>query len=147
TANQVGAGRQGIDSINLHSIGDVRTLTLLDGRRIGGMINTSVVDVSELPQQLVSRVDIVTGGASASYGSDALSGVVNYVLDTKFTGFKAEASAGTTNYNDNDNYKGSLTFGTTFADGRGHFIASGEYSDDEGLLVGKRPWNNYGYGF
>jgi iron complex outermembrane recepter protein len=77
TANSVGAGRQGIDSINLHNIGDLRTLTLLDGRRIGGMINTGVVDVSELPQQLVSRVDIVTGGASASYGSDALSGVVN----------------------------------------------------------------------
>jgi len=55
-----------------------------------------VVDVSELPQQLISRVDVVTGGASASYGSDALSGVVNFVLDTKFTGLKGDFSAGQT---------------------------------------------------
>ena len=66
TVAQVGAGRQGINSINLRGIGDVRTLTLLDGRRVGGMINTGAVDVSSLPQQLISRVDVVTGGASAS---------------------------------------------------------------------------------
>lgn len=81
TVAQVGAGHQGINSMNLRGIGDVRTLTLLDGRRVGGMINTGAVDVSSLPQQLITRVDVVTGGASASYGSDALSGVVNFALD------------------------------------------------------------------
>ncbi|MCI4588468.1 TonB-dependent receptor plug domain-containing protein, partial [Escherichia coli] len=75
TSNSVGAGRQGVNSLNLRGIGDIRTLTLLDGRRVGGMLNNGVVDISELPQQLISRVDVVTGGASASYGSDALSGV------------------------------------------------------------------------
>src|SRR5581483_4143587 len=128
TANSVGAGRQGIDSINLHNIGDVRTLTLLDGRRIGGMINTGVVDASELPQQLISRVDIVTGGASASYGSDALSGVVNYVLDTKFTGVKADISGGETTYGDDRNWQAQLSYGVGFANDRGHLLLSGEAS-------------------
>lgn len=143
----VTSGTQAVNGLNIGGLGVSRTLTLVNGQRMVGSTLEGTVDVSELPQQLITRVDIVTGGASASYGSDALTGVVNFVLDTKFTGVKAEVSGGTTNYDDNDNYKGSLTFGTTFADGRGHFIASGEYSDDEGLLVAKRPWNNHGYGF
>ena len=125
TNTQVGAGRQGINSLNLRGIGDVRTLTLLDGRRVGGMINNGVVDVSQLPQQLIARVDVVTGGASASYGSDALSGVVNFVLDTKFTGLKGEIVGGQTTYNDNRNWKAALSYGASFADGRGHFLLRG----------------------
>ncbi len=143
----VTSGTQAVNGLNIGGLGVTRTLTLVNGQRTVGSTLEGTVDVSELPQQLITRVDVVTGGASASYGSDALTGVVNFVLDTKFTGFKAEASGGTTNYSDNDNWKGSLTFGTGFADGRGHIIVSGEASDDEGLLVAKRPWNNYGYGF
>lgn len=143
----VTSGTQAVNGLNIGGLGVTRTLTLVNGQRTVGSTLEGTVDVSELPQQLITRVDVVTGGASASYGSDALTGVVNFVLDTKFTGFKAEASAGTTNYSDNDNWKGSLTYGTTFAGGRGHFIVSGEASDDEGLLVAKRPWNNHGYGF
>ena len=143
----VTSGTQAVNGLNIGGLGVSRTLTLVNGQRTVGSTLEGTVDVSELPQQLITRVDVVTGGASASYGSDALTGVVNFVLDTKFTGFKAEASAGTTNYHDNDNWKASMTFGTTFAEGRGHFIVSGEASDDEGLLVAKRPWNNYGYGF
>jgi len=143
----VTSGTQAVNGLNIGGLGVSRTLTLVNGQRMVGSTLEGTVDVSELPQQLITRVDVVTGGASASYGSDALTGVVNFVLDTKFTGVKAEVSAGTTNYNDNDNYKASLTFGTTFADNRGHLILSGEYSDDEGLLVAKRPWNNHGYGF
>lgn len=143
----VTSGTQSVNGLNIGGLGVTRTLTLVNGQRMVGSTLEGVVDVSELPQQLITRVDVVTGGASASYGSDALTGVVNFVLDTKFTGFKAEASAGQTNYSDNDNWKGSLTYGTTFAEGRGHLILSGEASDDEGLLVAKRPWNNHGYGF
>lgn len=143
----VTSGTQAVNGLNIGGLGVSRTLTLVNGQRTVGSTLEGTVDVSELPQQLISRVDVVTGGASASYGSDALTGVVNFVLDTKFTGVKAEVSAGRTNYNDNDNWKASLTFGSEFAEGRGHFIASGEMSDDQGLLVAKRPWNNYGYGF
>jgi outer membrane receptor protein involved in Fe transport len=148
TTNSVGNGRQGVNSLNLHSIGDVRTLTLLDGRRVGGMINTGVVDVSELPQQLISRVDVVTGGASASYGSDALSGVVNFVLDSKFTGFKGEASAGETTYGDNKGWQVALSYGAGFANDRGHFLLSGEASHDDGILdPSNRPWVKPGWSF
>ena len=148
TTNQVGAGRQGINSLNLRNLGDVRTLTLLDGRRVGGMINTGVVDVSELPQQLISRVDVVTGGASASYGSDALSGVVNFVLDTKFTGFKGDFSGGETTYGDDQSWKADLSYGTGFANDRGHFLLSGEASKENGVYnPSNRPWTKAGWAF
>jgi outer membrane receptor protein involved in Fe transport len=112
------------------------------------MVNNGVVDVSELPQQLISRVDVVTGGASASYGSDALSGVVNFVLDTKFTGIKGEASGGVTTYGDNRNWKAALTYGTSFAGGRGHFLLSGEISHEDGIYdPSNRPWTEAGWAF
>ncbi|MES2255453.1 MAG: TonB-dependent receptor [Pseudomonadota bacterium] len=148
TSTQVGAGRQGINSLNLRGIGDVRTLTLLDGRRVGGMINTGVVDVSELPQQLISRVDVVTGGASASYGSDALSGVVNFVLDTKFTGLKGDFSGGETTYGDDRQWKADLSYGVGFANDRGHFLLSGEASREDGIYnPGNRDWATAGWAF
>ncbi|MES2255382.1 MAG: TonB-dependent receptor [Pseudomonadota bacterium] len=148
TTNSVGAGRQGINSLNLRGIGDIRTLTLLDGRRVGGMINNGVVDVSELPQQLISRVDVVTGGASASYGSDALSGVVNFVLDTKFTGLKGDISGGQTEYGDDRQWKADLSFGTGFANDRGHFLISGEASRENGVYnPSNRPWTKAGWAF
>ncbi|MEI9890852.1 MAG: TonB-dependent receptor, partial [Caulobacteraceae bacterium] len=148
TVTSVGAGRQGVNSLNLHNIGDIRTLTLLDGRRVGGAINDGVVDVSQLPQQLISRVDVVTGGASASYGSDALSGVVNFVLDTKFTGVKGEVSGGATTYGDDKNYKVELSAGTGFAGGRGHFLISGQTSHEDGVYdPSNRPWTKPGWAY
>ena len=148
TVAQVGAGRQGINSINLRGIGDVRTLTLLDGRRVGGMVNTGAVDVSSLPQQLISRVDVVTGGASASYGSDALSGVVNFVLDTKYTGFKGQVSGGATTYGDNRNWEVQLTWGTSFGGGRGHVLLSGEIAHEDGIYnADNRRWTQAGWAY
>jgi outer membrane receptor protein involved in Fe transport len=148
TSNNVGQGRQGINGANLRGIGLVRTLTLLDGRRVGGATSDGVVDISELPQQLVKRVDVVTGGASASYGSDALSGVVNFVLDTKFTGLKGEIVGGQTTYNDNRNWKAALSYGASFADGRGHFLLSGEASHEDGIYrPGNRGWTKANWGF
>jgi outer membrane receptor protein involved in Fe transport len=148
TSQMVGQARQGVNSLNLHNIGDVRTLTLLDGRRVGGTINDGVVDVSELPQQLISRVDVVTGGASASYGSDALAGVVNFVLDTKFTGVKGEISGGETTYSDDKNYKLELSAGTGFAGGRGHFLISGLTSHEDGVYnPSNRAWTKASWAY
>ena len=148
TVNSVGAGRQGINSLNLHNIGDIRTLTLLDGRRVGGMLNNGVVDASELPQQLISRVDVVTGGASASYGSDALSGVVNFVLDTRFTGLKGEFSGGQTTYGDDRSWQADLSYGAGFANDRGHFLLSGEASKENGIYnPSNRPWTKPGWAY
>ena len=148
TVAQVGAGRQGINAINLRGIGVVRTLTLLNGRRVAGMANDGTVDVGQLPQLLVNRVDVVTGGASASYGSDALSGVVNFVLDTKFTGLKGEVNGGVTTYGDNRTYRVALAWGTGFAGGRGHILLSGEIAREDGIYdPSNRDWTKAGWAF
>jgi iron complex outermembrane receptor protein len=80
---------QGLSSFSLRGLQPIRTLTLLDGQRVVGANVTGVPDVSMFPQLLVKRVDVVNGGASATYGSDAVGGVVNFITDTRFTGFKA----------------------------------------------------------
>jgi iron complex outermembrane receptor protein len=94
TASAAGAGGAGASSLNLRGLGTVRTLVLINGERTVGSLITGVVDVGTIPQQLITRVDVVTGGASAAYGSDALAGVVNFIIDNNFTGFKARSPAG-----------------------------------------------------
>jgi outer membrane receptor protein involved in Fe transport len=137
----LGSGTGGIASMNLRALGPGRVLVLIDGQRTVGSSITGLVDVSNIPQRLISRVDIVTGGASAVYGSDAVSGVVNFVLDKKFTGIKGEVSAGTTRYWDNKNYKVSLTGGFEFAGGRGHLLVSAEQYQNFGARGYKRPYH------
>ena len=94
--------------LNLRGLGTQRTLVLLDGRRVVSASSAGSVDVALLPEALISSVEVVTGGASAAYGSDAVAGVVNFRLDTKFTGLKGSVQFGETDYSDNQNYKASL---------------------------------------
>lgn len=122
----------GINSLNLRSLGPNRTLVLLDGHRVPAVSAAGIVDVNTLPQGLVQRVDVVTGGASSVYGSDAVAGVVNFVLDNKFVGIKGSASGGITDYGDGKNYTVDLTGGFKFADDRGRIFLSGQRSDDQG---------------
>jgi len=143
-AATVTSGRAAVNALNLRGLGTERTLVLLDGKRVVGGIITGVADVSEFPQQLISRVDVVTGGASSAYGSDAVSGVVNFVLDKEYQGVKGEVSGGITTYGDNANYKMTLTAGTGFANDRGHLLLSGEKAHDDGILVPDRAWNRTG---
>jgi outer membrane receptor protein involved in Fe transport len=128
-------------------LGAIRTLTLVNGQRVVGDISTGIVDVSQLPQQLIQRVDTVFGGASAVYGSDALTGVVNIVLDSKYTGIKGDFSAGQTAYGDDKSWKGNLTAGMEFLGGRGHIVVSGEAAGNDGILAGEnqRSWDKQGY--
>src|SRR5690349_18031124 len=95
------SGQQGLSSFSLRGLGTIRTLTLLDGQRVVPANVTGVPDISLFPQLLVERVDVVTGGASASYGSDAVGGVVNFITNKKFEGFKANVLTGVTTYVDN----------------------------------------------
>ena len=138
-------GQAGLNTLNLRGLGGNRTLVLLDGQRSVPSTITGLVDVNDFPQQLVSRVDIVTGGASAAYGSDALSGVVNFVLNKDFTGIKGEVSGGLTTYGDDPAAKVALSGGTDFANGRGHVLASGEWSRRWGIFGVPREWNNEGW--
>lgn len=139
------AGTSGLNTINLRGLGTSRTLVLLNGQRSVGSALGGQVDVNTFPQGLISGVEVVTGGASAAYGSDAVSGVVNFILDEDYTGLKASAEAGITTYGDAPNHRYDLTFGTPFADGRGHILLNGEIAVREGLNGVPRDWNDRGW--
>lgn len=130
------AGTNGQSLLNLRGLGVNRTLVLLDGERLGTTNVSDSVDINIIPQSLLKRVDIVTGGASASYGSDAVAGVVNFVIDSNFQGFKADVSAGTTTYHDATNGKVSLAFGHAFGD-NARFVGGFDYFRVGG--VGQAP--------
>jgi iron complex outermembrane recepter protein len=141
TAGSSVAGTAGESFVNLRGLGANRTLVLVDGVRIVPSNSIGDVDISLLPQSLVSRVDVVTGGASAVYGSDAVAGVANFVLDTKFTGFKGNAEVGETERSDGRNAKVTLTYGTHLSD-RLRVLFSADYNRDEGVPPNSRSWAN-----
>ena len=149
-AVSISAGTSGVNALNLRGLGTGRTLVLLDGQRSVGAYLTGAVDINSFPQQLIQRVEVVTGGASAVYGSDAVGGVANFILDKTFTGVKGEVSGGVTSYGDDRNYKLNLAAGFPFAGGRGHVLMSGEVVDKDGVVngsggIGKRDWNAQGW--
>ncbi|TCM04544.1 TonB-dependent receptor [Sphingomonas sp. PP-CC-3G-468] len=124
---------QGGAYLNLRNLGPTRTLTLFDGRRFIPNDGSGQVDTNLFPQALVERVEVVTGGASAAYGSDAVGGVVNFIINKKFTGLTGTIQGGVTTYGDNAEQKYELAYGTPFAGGRGHFLVSGEFFRNEGV--------------
>ncbi|WP_116091804.1 TonB-dependent receptor domain-containing protein [Sphingomonas crusticola] len=129
SAGNVTQGDAALSTINLRNLGIARTLILFDGQRVvSSNILSGGVDLTTIPSQLVKRVDVVTGGASAAYGSDAVSGVVNLILDRKFTGLKADVAYGNSTTVSYPQTKVAVTAGHDFASGRGHVIVSGEYS-------------------
>lgn len=133
----------GLNLMNLRGLTPTRTLVLLDGQRVVASTILGGVDVNNLPTALVERIDVVTGGASAAYGSDAVAGVVNYVVDKDFTGFKTSVTGGTTTRWDGETLNADLSFGLPFAGGRGHVLASIDYGYSEGidrLDPSKRKW-------
>ena len=139
------SGQAGINALNLRNIGEIRTLVLLDGRRSVASTITGLVDVNTIPQSLVKSVEIVTGGASAAYGSDAVAGVVNFILDKKYEGIKLTADSGVTTYGDGGNYSFGLAAGKSFAGGRGHILLSAEIEHRTGIFEVDRAWNATGY--
>lgn len=128
-----GTRHGGQNFLDLRSLGNDRTLILLDGRRLTPTGPDNLIDTNLIPQGLVQRVDVVTGGASAAYGSDAVAGVVNFVLDTHFTGLKVDLTSGISQRGDNSEHKVSVTAGTSLLDDRLHVIAAGEYYDNDGV--------------
>jgi outer membrane receptor protein involved in Fe transport len=142
---QISAGTAGVNALNLRGLGTARTLVLLDGQRSVGSTLGALVDVNTFPQGLIKSVEIVTGGASAAYGSDAVSGVVNFILDKEYKGIKGVAEYGITTYGDAPSYRFNLTAGTAFAGGRGHLLLNGELAVKEGLHGVPRDWNNLGW--
>ena len=127
--------------VDLRGLGVVRTLALVDGRRFLPSTTSGTVDLSNIPQLLVDRVEVVTGGVSAQYGSDAVAGVVNLILDTRMEGLRGQANGGISQEGDGAEYQFSLAGGTPFAGGRGRFIAGAEFRKVEPIYsIYSRDW-------
>ena len=136
-----GTDRSGVASVALRGLGVSRTLTLLDGKRmVSSRTGRSNVDLSTIPVDFIERIEVITGGASAIYGSDALAGVINIITRTDFEGVRLRARAESTQEGGEDNYSVGLTMGSAFADGRGHAMFSASYFDREVLWSKDRHW-------
>ena len=133
----------GLELANLRGLGAVRTLVLVNGRRhVPGSAGESAVDLSMIPASLVERVEIVTGGASAIYGADAVTGVVNFIMRQDFTGVEVDVSAGQTAESDGKQKDVKLTFGENFANDKANATLHLNYSDRDELLMSARDYAN-----
>ncbi|WP_294192860.1 TonB-dependent receptor [uncultured Sphingomonas sp.] len=126
TGTNTGAG---VAPVDLRGLGVSRTLVLLDGRRFA-----SDNDLNTIPTILIKSVDVVTGGASAAWGSGAVAGVVNVAIDDGFNGLRLGVQGGVSSYKDAGERRIEGAFGTPFASGRGHFLIGGEYLDNDGVI-------------
>ena len=127
-AQGVSGGGSGSESVNLRNLGSSRTLVLLNGIRVvGSELTGTAVDVGVIPTMLIQRVDIVTGGASAAWGSDAVAGVVNFVMNDRFDGFQASLDGSNNLWLNKVTGKFNVAYGTDFAGGRGHAVVGATY--------------------
>jgi outer membrane receptor protein involved in Fe transport len=138
----VSQGDAGLETVNLRNLGAQRTLVLFDGQRVvSSNLLGGGVDLATLPTAVVKRVDVVTGGASAAWGSDAVAGVVNFILDKNFTGLKGSISAGDGTEIAHQKLGVEASWGTGFDGGRGHLILSGNYTTSpDAVFQGQASW-------
>jgi outer membrane receptor protein involved in Fe transport len=120
-------------TLDLRGLGATRTLVLLDGRRFIGSSDQGTVDLNAIPSILIQRSEVVTGGASAAYGANAVAGVVNLITDSKLKGIKAEASNGISERGDARQTYLAVAAGTDFGGGRGHIIFGAEYQKESSI--------------
>jgi len=135
-----GQGTGGRATINLHGLGTNRNLVLLDGRRLPVSDIRGNVDINILPDAIIGGVDAITGGASAVYGSDAMSGVVNFKSVRSLDGVVLDAQSGISSRGDGFKFKGSVAFGSNFADDRGHVVAAFAYAKQDPLNGSQRDF-------
>jgi outer membrane receptor protein involved in Fe transport len=145
SSGSLSSGRAGIAALNLRGLGTGRTLVLLDGQRSVVSSAAGQVDTNTFPQSLVERVEVVSGGASSAYGSDAIAGVVNFILDKDYVGFKTSIEGGLVPEYDVGDQKYVITAGSELAGGRGHIIFSAEYYDQEGIHYTAPDWAKNGH--
>lgn len=130
----------GINSVQLLGLGESRTLVMVNGRRfVSGVPGSNVVDMNSIPTELVDRMEVITGGASAIYGSDALAGVVNIILKQNYEGISAGFQSGITDYGDGVGYKADLTLGGNFDKNRGNVVISAGWSHSSAIKSANRP--------
>jgi outer membrane receptor protein involved in Fe transport len=139
TSNNPGNGGQG--NVRLRGLGATSTLVLLDGRRLIPANGNGVVDVNVIPPSLIESVEVVTGGASAVYGSDAIAGVVNFKLKNKFEGLRFDGGWGQTDRSDGSEYTAGITGGLGFADGRGKAFGYVGYAKRDAVSQADRKFS------
>ncbi len=135
-----GQGTGGRATINLHGLGSNRNLVLLDGKRLPVSDIAGNVDINIIPESIIGGIDVITGGASAVYGSDAMSGVVNFKTLRTIDGIRADAQFNISERGDAAKFNASVAYGTKFADGRGNLIAAISYADQDPLGGSKRSF-------
>jgi outer membrane receptor protein involved in Fe transport len=140
-AQGLSGGYVGGRVLDLRGLGPVRTLVLLDSKRITPSTPQGTVDTNMIPTALIDRVDVVTGGASAAYGSDAVAGVVNFILNENLTGARTSLSYGEAEQGDSQTTAASIAGGAEIFGGRGHFVGAVEYEKNTGIgTCTKRAW-------
>ncbi|KQU48340.1 TonB-dependent receptor [Sphingomonas sp. Leaf339] len=143
-------GTRGLNLLDLYGLGSQRTLVLVNGRRHVGqdiLLNGVSVDINTLPSDLIERADIVTGGQSSVYGSDAIAGVVNFILKDDYDGLQMRGQSGISKYGDAATQYVSLLAGKNFADGRGNIAVDLEFSHAERYFASQRPAFRQNNGF
>jgi len=138
TTNNTGPNN-GSATIDLRGLGAARTLVLLNGRRIVGSTIDTTVDINGIPPGMIERVDVVTGGASAAYGSDAMAGVVNFILRDDYVGAELEAGYGVTDHGDGEKYTLNGAYGVSFNDNRTNFNIFFDLAKRQSVLELDRP--------
>jgi len=132
-------GTAGLGLLDLRGMGASRTLVLVNGRRhVGGVSGSTSVDINTIPVELIERVEVITGGASAVYGADAVAGVVNFIMKKKFDGYELRGQTGDASEGDFSRSFFSFTGGNEFAGGRGSVVYSAEYSKQDNFGRGDR---------
>ncbi|MEH3038416.1 MAG: TonB-dependent receptor [Sphingomonas adhaesiva] len=134
-------GQAGLNLLDLRGLGTNRTLVLVNGRRhVASLVNTAAVDINAIPTDLIERVDVLTGSASAIYGADGVSGVVNFILKRDFDGVAARVQAGISQRGDAGNRFASIIAGRNFADGRGNVTLGYEFNAEDPLANDDRAY-------
>lgn len=134
--------------LDIRGLGPSRTLVLVDGERFVPTTSQGLLDTDVIPAALIERIEVVTGGASASWGSDAVAGVVNIILKKDLDGWVTNIQEGLSEHGDNQEVKAAVAYGTSFADGRGHVSIATEYSDNQGIRhQSDRSWSGQEWGY
>ncbi|MDJ0979846.1 MAG: TonB-dependent receptor [Erythrobacter sp.] len=139
----VNNGNGGASFVNLRGVGSVRNLILLDGRRFVPADETGRVDLNNIPLAVIEQTEVLTGGATTTYGADAVGGVINFITKKDFAGVQIDASTGLTEEGDGETYRIEMTIGANFDDGRGNAVLSVGYQDQSAVFQGDRPYSEF----
>ncbi|OYY68923.1 MAG: TonB-dependent receptor [Sphingomonadales bacterium 28-55-16] len=140
----VNNGNGGASFVNLRNLGSNRNLVLIDGVRLVPANLSGVFDLNNIPLALVQRVDVLTGGASTTYGADAVAGVVNFITRQDFAGLDLSVSNQITEKGDGNTFRADLTLGANFDDGRGNAVLSLGYQQADPVYQGDRDFGRFG---